>query len=97
MGPLPEYRAGHALSCRALPRFYLPYCRDNVPDSILVHGGRAMHFPSRKAALAFVMEHFRQERPVDANGTDNAAISIEGQDGLWRSFNTRLLPAREDG
>jgi hypothetical protein len=55
-----------------------------------------MHFPSRKAALAFVMEHFRHERPVvDAGGIGNAAISIEGQDGLWRSFDTRLLPARE--
>ena len=76
-----------------MARFYLPYSRDNDPDSVLVHGERAMRFPSRKAALAFVMEHFREEwQALDAS---MAVISIEGQDGLWRSFNTRLLPAAE--
>ncbi|GLQ88337.1 hypothetical protein [Dyella flagellata] len=76
-----------------MPKFYLPYSRDNAPDSILVHGDQALHFPSRKAALTFVMEYFRDERLL----TNNAIISIEGQDGLWRSFDTRLLPAREGG
>ena len=78
-----------------MPKFYLPYCRDNDPDSILVHGNKAMHFPSRMAALAFVMEHLRDERPVVE--ASKAIISIEGQDGLWRSFDTRLLPAKESG
>jgi hypothetical protein len=60
-----------------------------------MHGDTAMRFPSRKAALAFVMEQCREERP--AMKADQAIISIEGQDGLWRSFDTRLLPANDDG
>ncbi|GGA29961.1 hypothetical protein [Dyella nitratireducens] len=76
-----------------LPKFYLPYSGIDSADSVLMHGDRAMRFPSRKAALAFVMEHYRDERTaVNAN---QAVISIEGQDGMWRSFDTRLLPARE--
>lgn len=74
-----------------MPKFYLPYARDNAPGSILVHGERALHFPSRTAALAFVMEHLRDDRML----ASKAVISIEGQDGLWRSFDTSLLPARE--
>jgi hypothetical protein len=75
-----------------LPQFYLPYSKDDSPDSILMHGDRAMRFPSRKAALAFVMAHCREEKPAIH---DRAIVSIEGRDGLWRSFDTRLLPAND--
>ncbi|HKT29745.1 hypothetical protein [Dyella sp.] len=74
-------------------KFYLPYSGIDCPDSILVHGDTAMRFPSRKAALAFVVEHYRDE----PSATNQAIVSIEGQDGLWRSFDRRLLPASEHG
>lgn len=78
-----------------MPTFYLPYSGIDSLDSVLVHGDKAMRFPSRKAALAFVIEHYRGEpSAVTAN---QAVISIEGQDGLWRSFDRRLLPANERG
>jgi hypothetical protein len=78
-----------------LPKFYLPYSGIDCADSILVHGDEAMRFPSRKAALAFVIEHCRDE--PSAPHANQAIISIEGQDGLWRSFDRRLLPASEHG
>lgn len=53
-------------------------------------GDRAMRFPSRQAALAFVMDHWRKERV--AAHADNGILSIEGHDGQWRSFDTRLQP-----
>ncbi|WP_158628798.1 hypothetical protein [Dyella choica] len=46
------------------------------------------------AALAFVMKHLRDEKPVMESS--KAIISIEGQDGRWRSFDTRLQPAKEN-
>lgn len=78
-----------------MPKFYLP-CPDlDSAESILLDGDRTIRFATRKDALAFVMAHCRHERPaIDAN---QAVISIEGQDGLWRSFDTRLMPAREIG
>lgn len=81
--------------CSALPKFYLPYPDIDSAESILLDGDKTICFPTRKDALAFVMERCRTERlPADA---DNAVISIEGRDGLWRSFDTRLMPARKHG
>jgi len=94
--PPPQYVAGfsHRL-CSVLPKFYLPYPANDSTESILLDGDRTIRFPTRKDALAFVMERCRRERP--AADTYNAVISIEGQDGLWRSFDTHLMPATEHG
>ncbi|WP_333679219.1 hypothetical protein [Dyella sp.] len=54
-----------------------------------------MRFPSRKAALAFVIEH--SGNGASAANAEQAIVSIEGRDGLWRSFDRRLLPANEHG
>jgi hypothetical protein len=77
----------------ALPTFYLPYSSIDCLDSVLVHGDQAMRFPSRQAALAFAIKHCRDES--SAIHANQAVIHIEGQDGLWRSFDRRLLPASE--
>lgn len=92
---MPQYGAGPHGSCQVLIQFYLPYSGVDCPDSILVHGDKAMRFPSRKAALAFVIEH--SGNGASAANAEQAIVSIEGRDGLWRSFDRRLLPANEHG
>ena len=94
--PPPQYAASfsHWL-CSALPTFYLPYPAIDSTESILVDGDRTIRFPTRKDALAFAMERCRNEKP--GIGAHHAVISIEGRDGLWRSFDTHLKPAVEHG
>jgi hypothetical protein len=78
-----------------LPRFYLPYPGSDSTEGLLVHDDKAWRFPSRKEALAFVMDYCREERAI-AGVVEKAVIGIEGQDGQWRMFDTRLEPVGDD-
>jgi hypothetical protein len=60
-----------------------------------MHDDQAKRFPSRQAALAFVMDYCREER-FAVGAAEKAIIGIEGQDGQWRLFDTRLLPVLDE-
>lgn len=70
-------------------RFYLPFSAVPSSDWLLYEDGKATHFRSRREALVCAIDRCRA---VQASVDDEAIISIEGDDGLWRSFDSRLLP-----
>jgi len=60
-----------------------------------MHDDKACRFPSRQAALAYVMDCCREARST-FGAAEKAVIGIEGQDGQWRMFDTRLLPLLDE-
>jgi hypothetical protein len=70
--------------------FYIPYCESVSAEWRVVENGNTLLFHSRGEALVFAIDRCREAR---ASGDPSAVISIEGNDGQWRAFDSRLLPA----
>lgn len=73
--------------------FYIPYCESQSAEWRVVENGQTLLFHSRREALVFAIDRCREAR---ASGDPSAVISIEGNDGQWRAFDSRLLPAVDD-
>jgi hypothetical protein len=77
----------------AMSTFYIPYCESQSAEWRVVESGKTLLFHSRREALVFAIDRCREAR---ASGDPSAVISIEGNDGQWRSFDSRLLPATDE-
>jgi hypothetical protein len=73
--------------------FYIPYCENQSSDWRVVEKSKTRMFHSRREALIFAIDKCRE---ASAMGDSSAVISIEGYDGQWRSFDSRLLPVSEE-
>ena len=73
--------------------FYIPYCESLSAEWRVVENGKTLLFHSRREALVFAIDRCREAR---ATGDLSAVISIEGNDGQWRAFDSRLLPAVDE-
>jgi hypothetical protein len=72
--------------------FYIPYCESQSAEWRVVENGRTLLFHSQREALVFAIDRCREAR---ATGDPSAVISIEGNDGQWRAFDSRLVPATD--
>lgn len=73
-----------------MEHFYLRYAGPEATGCVLVSDGKPLRFPSRTDALSFAIR-----RCYESGATEGEpVINIEGSDGLWRSFDCRLLPFR---
>lgn len=77
----------------AMSTFYIPYCESLSAEWRVVENGKTLLFHSRREALVFAIDRCREAR---AAGDPSAVISIEGNDGQWRAFDSRLLPAVDE-
>jgi hypothetical protein len=73
--------------------FYIPYCESQSAEWRVVENGKTQLFHSRREALVFAIDRCREAR---ASGDPSAVISIEGNDGQWRAFDSRLVPAADE-
>jgi hypothetical protein len=73
--------------------FYIPYCESESAEWRVVENGKTLLFHSRREALVFAIDRCREAR---ASGDPSSVISIEGNDGQWRAFDSRLLPAVDE-
>lgn len=70
--------------------FYLRYPGPEANGCVLVSDGKPLRFPSRTDALSFAIRSCYEQRAAEGE----PVINIEGSDGLWRSFDCRLLPLK---
>jgi hypothetical protein len=77
----------------AMSTLYIPYCENQSAEWRVVENGKTLLFHSRREALVFAIDRCREARVA---GDSSAVISIEGNDGQWRAFDSRLLPAVDE-
>ena len=80
--------AALAIQVDSLQHFYLRYPGPQAHDCVLVSDGKLLRFPSRTDALTFALRCCYEYGATEGE----PVINIEGSDGLWRSFDCRLLP-----
>lgn len=64
----------------------------SAPTAVVVEDHHTHRFPSRQEALAYALQECRE---AARRGASDAVIKIQGTDGAWRTFDSRLLPIHE--
>lgn len=74
--------------------FFIPLLAPKPPASIaiVVEDQLTLPFSSRQEALAYALQECRE---AARRGANDAVVRIQGADGEWRTFDSRLMPVKE--